>query len=109
MDEAYGPRSQKYKLQQRRQRDYSHLFMQVGYLFSSPGTTTHLGVVQLATPQMTMHKGLKMFGKEGVEAVRKEMQQLHTPKVMSPWKLKDLTASQKAEALAYLMFLKRKR
>jgi len=51
-----------------------------------------------------------MFGEAGVEAVlRKEMQQLHTRKVMSPRKAKELTASQKKEALGYLMFLKRKR
>jgi hypothetical protein len=44
-----------------------------------------------------------------VDAVRKEMQQLHDRKVMKPVEHKGLTASQKREALEYLMFLKRKR
>ena len=36
------------------------------------------------TPQMSMKKGLKMFGEGGYAAVKKEMQQLHDNKVMQP-------------------------
>jgi hypothetical protein len=56
-----------------------------------------------------MKKGLKVFGNDGVEAVRKEMLQLHDRKVMAPKQGVELTPEQKREALAYLMFLKRKR
>ena len=34
--------------------------------------------------QMSMKKGLKLFGEEGYAAVKKEMQQLHDRKVMQP-------------------------
>ena len=36
------------------------------------------------TPQMSMKKGLKIFGEGGYAAVKKEMQQLHDRKVMQP-------------------------
>ena len=36
------------------------------------------------TAQMSMKKGLKMFGEGGYAAVKKEMQQLHDQKVMQP-------------------------
>ena len=44
-----------------------------------------------------------------MEAVKKEMQQLHDRKVMIAQNPSELTLGQKREALAYLMFLKRKR
>ena len=61
------------------------------------------------TAQMSMKKGLRVFGEEGYAAVKKEMQQLHDRKVMQPITHKDLTPAQKREALGYLMFLKKKR
>jgi hypothetical protein len=97
MDERYGARSGAHGLRKRKVVDHSHLF-----------TNVHL-LETLVTPQMGMKKGLKVFGKEGVEAVRKEMQQLHDRTVMAAKKPKDLTAQQKKDALEYLMFLKRKR
>ena len=54
---------------------------------------------------MPIHRGLKLFGSQGISAVKAEMQQLHDLKVMEP---KPLTTTQKREALGYLMFLKRK-
>jgi hypothetical protein len=60
----------------------------------------------LATPQMRMKKELKIFGEHGVEAVKKEMLQLHERKVMEPKHAAKLSPEQKQEALAYLMFLK---
>ena len=60
----------------------------------------------LATPQMPIRCGLKLFGSEGISAVKVELQQLHNLKVMEA---KLLTTTQKREALGYLMFLKRKR
>jgi hypothetical protein len=58
---------------------------------------------------MSMKKGLKMFGEDGVQAVKKEMLQLHERKVMEPKHAAELSSEQKREALAYLMFLKQKR
>ena len=60
----------------------------------------------MATPQMPIRRGLKMFGSQGVSAVKAELQQLHDLKVMEA---KPLTTTQRWEALGYLMFLKRKR
>jgi hypothetical protein len=50
-----------------------------------------------------------MFGNDGVAAVGTEMRQLHDRTVMQPRHKKELTAEQRRQALAYLMFLKRKR
>ena len=36
----------------------------------------------LTTPQVTMKKGLKMFGTDGLNTVKKELQLLHDNKVM---------------------------
>jgi hypothetical protein len=52
---------------------------------------------------------LKLFGERGVEAVLKELQQLHERKVIIPIMSSDLTHQQKRQALSYLMFLKQKR
>ena len=58
---------------------------------------------------MNLKQGLKVFGDKGVEAVQKEMTQLHERKVMRPKHKRELTPEQRREALGYLMFLKRKR
>jgi hypothetical protein len=94
MSTRYGPRSGKYNLRPRRTPGY---------------TLANTGVIEdnLATPQMSMKMGLKAFGNAGVEAVKKEMMQLHDRKVIKP--RKDLTPQQRREALSYFMFLKRKR
>ena len=59
----------------------------------------------MATPQMPICHGLKLFGSAGISAVKAELQQLHDLKVMEA---KPLTPTQKREALGYLMFLKQK-
>jgi hypothetical protein len=56
-----------------------------------------------------MKQGIKVFGDDGVAAVKSELKQLHDRKVMKPINHNTLTAKQKRAALAYLMFLKRKR
>jgi hypothetical protein len=56
-----------------------------------------------------MGRGLKFFGEDGLKAVSKEMQQLHDRKVMDAKHSRDLTPKERNDALAYLMFLKRKR
>ena len=73
------------------------------------GLFTQQGDVQVTTQQMSMKKGLKMFGKDGEVAVKSKMQQLHDRNVMLPIKHKELTYNQKKEALGYLMILKCKR
>jgi hypothetical protein len=72
MEDKYGPRTERYNMRQQRAPDYSHLFANA----DEDGP--------LATPQMSMKKGLKVFGKDGVEAVKKEMLQLRERKVMEP-------------------------
>jgi hypothetical protein len=108
MEERYGPRTEQYSLRQRKERDYSHLFAT-----STPKEETEVSEDEddapLATPQMSMQRGLKVFGEDGVAAVKKEMLQLHERKVMQLKPATELTREQKKEALAYLMFLKRKR
>jgi Reverse transcriptase (RNA-dependent DNA polymerase) len=95
MNVRYGERTGRYELRPRRNRDYSHLFTTSGE--------------PLSTPQMNMNKGISMFGADGVKAVKNELQQLHDRKVMAARHHTDLSFEQKREALAYLMFLKRKR
>ena len=59
--------------------------------------------------QYTLKKGLQVFGPPGVEAVYKELQQLHQRRVGEPRDAATLSKMQKKNALGYLMFLKQKR
>ena len=59
--------------------------------------------------QYTLKKGLQVFGPPGVEAVYKELQQLHQRKVGEPRDAATLSTIQKKNVLGYLMFLKQKR
>lgn len=59
--------------------------------------------------QYGMSKGLRLFGQDGDDAVRKEMQQLHDREVMRPRPPTSITNHNRGEALRYLMFLKQKR
>jgi len=99
MNAKYGEREGSRSMRPRKARDYAHLFTQAYIDSDTP----------LVTPQMSMKAGIKMFGEAGVEAVRKEMQQVHYRNVMEPKKATELTKEQKRMALGYLMFLKRKR
>lgn len=58
--------------------------------------------------QFSMKKGIKEFGKPGVDAVLKELKQLHDRKVIIPEDASKMTRTQKRAALAYLMFLRKK-
>ena len=128
MNNNYGRRSGRYELRPRKPRDYSHLFVtrsndQHGTIRkTNTGSNDQQGAIKktgtpeddqqstiLETAQMNMKQGLKMFGEAVVEAVKKEMQQLHDKKVMIAWDPSKLIPGQKREALAYLMFLKCKR
>lgn len=59
--------------------------------------------------QYSLKKGLKEFGDDGVEAVLKELKQLHIRKVIAPVKGDGLSREERRAALEYLMFLKKKR
>ena len=110
MDEKYG-RRQREGLRARKPRDYSHLFHVVGHVFNTGESTLDQKTTgaHIATPQVNMKKGIKMFGDAGRAAIRKEAKQLHDVNAVKPKHKKQLTRDQLKMALEYLMFLKRKR
>ena len=58
--------------------------------------------------QYTLKKGLQVFGPPGIEAVYKDLKQLHERKVGEPRDASTLSPTQMRNALGYLMFLKQK-
>ena len=102
----------RYNLRRNRGRNYNHRYAGNDFV-----TDDDSGIVMtmecagevLETPQMSLKTGLRAFGVDGAKAVEKEMKQLHDREVMFPVHKKSLTQEQRKEALAYLMFLKRKR
>ena len=100
MNEKYGSRTTKWNLRQRKQQSYDHKYDDNAEIY-----VTQVSEATLATPQMPIRHGLKLFGSAGISAVKAELQQLHDLKVMEA---KPLTTTQKREALGYLMLLKRK-
>ncbi len=94
MDEKYGARTGAYGLRPRRPRDYDHL---------------HATLESIVMTQMNLKKGIKEFGQAGVDAVLKELKQLHDRKVVEPRHATTLSGEEKRDALQYLMFLKEKR
>ena len=58
--------------------------------------------------QYHITKGLKVFGDQGREAVRKEMKQLDDLEVVKPKKVDSLIDEQKKNALPCLMFISEK-
>ena len=102
----------RYNLRGGRSRSYDHRYAGKDYIVEDENgiimTTEGTGEV-LETPQMSLKAGLRTFGTDGMKAVEKEMKQLHDRDVMIPVHKKSLTPEQRREALAYLMFLKRKR
>lgn len=59
--------------------------------------------------QYGMRRGLKIFGKDGDDAVKAELLQLHNREVLCPRSGRGLSKSDRRAALHYLMFLKQKR
>ena len=55
-----------------------------------------------------MKKGTQLFGDEGVDAVVKELQQLHDRQVLEPKDAATMSQDEKRAVLQYLMFLKQK-
>jgi hypothetical protein len=54
--------------------------------------------------QHSMKRGLKEFGDAGVEAVLKELQQLHDRKVLEPRSVNDMTPDESAQPSNTLCF-----
>ena len=113
-----------YNLRPQRERSYTHRFgynnatfhfndqeqgIMDGYIHDGWLFVADSGEISMATPQMPMSKGLKIFGDQGVAAVKKEITQLHERGVIRGVHKTSLTSNQLANALGYLMFLKRKR
>jgi hypothetical protein len=67
MNQLYGERTGTYNLRPSRPRDYSHL---------------HTTMEDIVMTQHTLKKGIKAFGEAGIDAVLKELQQLHDRKVL---------------------------
>ena len=114
-EELEQEQESRYNLRNKRTRSYRHLYDPAMFSIGNGHDNKQDEVVLTTaddapeeTAQMSMKKGLRMFGEEGYAAVRKEMQQLHDRKVMQPIKRMDLMAAQKREALGYLMFLKKR-
>ena len=100
MDQKYGTRTSTYNMRPRTTQNYSHLFMSRGLDDIEGGLTT---------PQMSIKRGLKLFGNDGLKAIKVEMLQLHSRDAIEPKRATELSNAEKQKALAYLMFLKRKR
>jgi hypothetical protein len=106
MDERYGPRNHHFNLRDQKLQSYKHLYNSdhdVLMTFDEP--MGHL----FMTEQMSLKKGLKHFGKDGADAVIKELRQLDYRDVIKPVLARSLTREQKRESLNYLMYLKQKR
>ena len=102
----------RYNLRSNRSRCYNHRYKENDFVIDDDSgivMTTECTSEVLETPQMSLKAGLRVFGDDGAKAVQKEMKQLHDREVMIPVHKKNLTYEQRKEALAYLMFLKRKR
>ena len=100
-----------YGLRNNRGRNYNHRYAGDDFVVGEDAGVTMATKGSdevLETPQMSLKAGLRTFGDDGLKAVEKEMRQLHDRDVMKPVHKSDLTAEQRREALAYLMFLKRK-
>ena len=68
--------------------------------------TADLEAIELT--QYNLKRGLKEFGKDGVDALGKEMEQLHMRKVAKPVDASKLTPEEKKATLRYLKFITKK-
>jgi hypothetical protein len=67
---------------------------------------THLNMHAAHTQYNIMKQDLKLFGHSSVDAILKEVQQLHDWKVIEPIDPSKLSCNNKKSALSYLMFVK---
>ena len=76
--------------------------------FVKPMPTTNIITNETIQTQYSINQGLKVFGKKGEDAVRKELHQFHDHRFVKPKKSQDLSCEQRRRSLVYLMFLKLK-
>ena len=76
--------------------------------FVKPTPPTNIVTNETILTQYITKQGLKVFGKKGEAAVKKELQQFHDLRVVAPKKPQDLSYEQRRRSLAYMMFLKLK-
>ena len=76
--------------------------------FVKPTPSTNIITNETILTQYIIEQGLKVFGKKGKAAVRKELQQFCDRRVVEPKKPQDLSYEQRRRSLAYPMFLKLK-
>ena len=62
----------------------------------------------MATDQVSIKKGLEMFGEDRVNAVVAELRQLDYRNTIEPVHANSLEKEERRRALRYLMYLKRK-
>ena len=92
-------------------QDYANMYAAIHHTGASSDKTQFLKskIVSTILSQYHVSKGLKIYGEKGVDAVLKELRQLHDRMVIEPRFSKTMTEKQKEDALQYLMFLKEKR
>ena len=57
---------------------------------------------------MNIREGLLTFGKQGNEAILKELKQLHDKKAFMPVSKTNISYEEQKKALSYIIFLKEK-
>jgi len=99
------------QLRPHRARSYRHRY-QDDYHYLTYSQYLHhepmLGAAFL-TEQVSLKRGLQLFGSLGADAVVAELQQLDYRSVIQPEHASSLSPSEKRAALRYLMYLKQKR
>jgi len=108
MDNRYDPHSARYHLRNRRKPNYGH-WHHISHGKSVRSTDGFYAARHMLFTQHHVGNGLRIFGSRGENAVIKELSQLHMCNVLEPQIPEELTPTEKAAALAYLMFLKETR
>jgi len=93
MDHIYGKQTAPYTLFPHKWHDYSHL---------------HTILESTMMKHYSMKKGIQMLSDADIEAILKELQQLHDRGMLNPADQSTMTLAEKKAALAYLMILKEK-
>ena len=67
-------------------KDYAHIYAQIHYNLQTPDKHNFMtsDVVTTVLTQYHVSKGIKVFGQEGIDAVLKELKQLHDRMVLEP-------------------------
>jgi hypothetical protein len=118
MDARYGHRSGRYILRRRKRpnwpsmcEDETQFFLKGDEIVLGPQDYSHLHTTleHIVMTQHSVRKGLKLFGKDGENAIISEMQQFHDMDCIEPKQAQMLTREEKQAALNCLMFLKKER